>query len=549
MPYFVSASPTKQWWIAGDGHDQTNCGSRELPCQGLGHVINISLSGDQILIQNDRQVPMIFHFCSTISLDKSLSIIGIGKGIVQLTCPLQNNSFGGKYIFWLQNSTMYMKNIFFESGYILAENSTVSFENCTFDQTALFLMDKDVFFNYYIQNNFHSQQGLFKTNLKDIIREKKNVTCHKISLKFRNTIWGHVDNSLGRVKPLNHLNLDGIQVVCKQVNIEIEDSYLANREIAIVTTDQLDLRISTTKFEGHGGTIVQGGLHIYSAGNLNINVEDSIFHGLKYYDMVSAQLAVDIILVGAFTIESIYRSNDTINVNIEMSVFERNLRGMAISIKNADEIFCHEGGMAPRHVINVSDCTFKDNEIISDGGAVWLSDGDETIITFQSCSFIGNKAGVQGGTTPLNISLNIVGKPVQQKLPPSKTFQWKSKIQNLTTLEDIQLTARGVEFMGENDLKIILEPSVRHYDYENHKEDRQLTNQAVTIDLGTSGGAIMIFNFHTAIIKNCSFSGNSVNNYGGSLYFAVLMVHQDPFFLFSSFPQFLVIPILLQDIT
>ncbi len=30
---------------------------------------------------------------------------------------------------------------------------------------------------------------------------------------------------------------------------------------------------------------------------------------------------------------------------------------------------------------------------------------------------------------------------------------------------------------------------------------------------------------------------------------SVLMVHQDLFFLFSSFPQFLVIPILLQDIT
>ena len=313
--------------------------------------------------------------------------------------------------------------------------------------------------------------------------------CLDVTLKLIKVKWEYEPFDFHKATPLDVPSRQGIQVQCRNVNVTIRDSFLADKEINIDSDGSLTFIVRNSTFKGQiGGNNLQGGIHINATCDVEIVIANTEFSGLKFHDLISAQFASRLKLTAALTLTAKGQcgtlSNETerkSRISVTNSTFTKNLGAIAMKIAN------YKG--SSQFWISINDSRFENNEVLYDGAPVYLHRGENSNLTLTNCTFVRNKAGV----VPLNLLPKLTKQPILSKGQKVTV----SSFENVTdTVVNIYTSVTTILEGGE----------------------LYTTNRSVTTKSGGSGGALSVQHFDHVLIDNCAFVENSASAYGGTIY-------------------------------
>ncbi len=378
-------------------------------------------------------------------------------------------------------------NLILEEGDILALDSELSIHNSGVIASVIYLMDFHIYAEIYAKSpsqHYHSDvPGEGQT------AEINNATCSEAFVTLMNVSWQSVAFDLDATRPLDAPNADGIQVKCDRARVNIHHSFLADNEVFLQARRHLQLHVNNSTFQGQeSGNNFMGGILIDATCSATIIIEYSQFTGLKYYDLVSAQFALRARPIGAVSVQlkkqpSCSSEHAESRLLIRTSRFLRNFGALAVHITNKLD-------QAPYLQAVVEESVFEDNEIVNDGGALYLRKGDLSTITINNCVFLRNRAGVIPSFSP---AVRLANHPVL------------TKSQTVTVLAFDDGHSAG-EIMFYTQITVTVN-GVTH-----------ATNRTVLVKHQGAGGAICSKEFHKVVVNNCTFIGNYASAYGGTIY-------------------------------
>ena len=487
-----------------------------------------SQSGDNVYIESTVNSTQVFHHCSAQIIFKNLTLEGIGPiqpsiGCNRLSRVEHNDSSVylnyrmAPILFHFKENEIQLANLILKSGYILGANNELNLENCTVENTVIFLMDD---FSFYKQgtvskwvqtvNDFVSWLyighlvGQNKTNTD--LPSSSRFTCLKSSLVLDNVTWTHKTFNTSEFIPVDSMASDGIQSICINLEIKIHNSFLADRPVYAVGVEKLHSLVHDSIFKGtEKGTNVLGGIELGSFCVPHIVVKNTKFIGLKYADLAHAILAheEDHFTTAAFRVNMFVHGVKAVelckfckqhlenreyhpDIVIIDTTFENNTGAVAISsilLKQSSKDICQQFG---RNVlVLVTRSNFFNNEKVGNGGALEVKFGPEIELSVTNCLFRENKAGIIPFSTPVLIT----GKPI--------LFG--------SILEDVI----AYRFDGDSDIE--LDIAARSYGNQDPGN--------VTIEVSSAGfGGALYLQQGLFTITNCQFYNNSANKLGGSVF-------------------------------
>ena len=478
------------------GDDGPECGTRQRPCGTLRRAIR---TANHITLLKNQSENGSFQHCAEEPITKSLTIEALEPGLATLKCP--GNHFLGlktSLLFHLENVTVVVKNIVVVDSHILVSNGDVQIRNCTFDNSALFLMQRE-FYSYFLDSTplnkwsivVRLDQGYMYWMADAEARENSVdiLTCFHTSLTIVESTWLPQGNQIPYALDIPHPL--GIQSICQSINITIAESKMADNPVAAFAVENLGIFLSETSFVGTShGSVIQGGLKATSFCFPIISVENCIFKDLKYSDIVFSHVAALQSVPAAFSIilhefSRFGFSNFGAGINLKPlgrhhvyvsnTTFQSNFRGFGIK--------SHFPG---NHVlkVQVTDSIFNENQVVSDGGGIYTS--GNVSMEIQRSRFVSNMAGVNA----FNLGLTLPGvAPMNIPYDSPKAY--------------------GYAFLSPTSLRLDLEYYVTI--------DASFVNESILLGLRGSGGAIAMEKT-VARITSCAFVNNTASSTGGALY-------------------------------
>ena len=148
-----------EWFVSESGTDSQDCGRKTYPCESLEVVMPRSQSGDNVYIESTVNSTDVFHHCSAQNIFKNLTLEGIGPVQPSIGCNTlsrvehNDSSVYLKYrmapiLFHFKENEIQLVNLILKSGYILGANTELNLEDCTVENTVIFLMDDFSFYRH-----------------------------------------------------------------------------------------------------------------------------------------------------------------------------------------------------------------------------------------------------------------------------------------------------------------------------------------------------------------------------------------------------------------
>ena len=483
-------------FVAKFGSDTEACGRiPEASCYSLQHGLNISQSGDEIKLITDHSEPTYLYHCSRQPITKNLIIKGVGPMKPNLFCnDTILDGYQAPVLFYFENSTVNLNNLNFISSHILGSNVTLDISNCVFNHSVLFLMQKcfykyyhdHILFTGYILSEVFYAFTYWTTWFQENAESFKGLIvplCFSTFVNMYNVEWLPQKNE--EPPPIDEPHQLGIQAICREINITITSTNMADNPVYLCSVTNLSIYISDTIFEGsEQGSVTQGGLKINSFCFPRIIIENCTFNHLKYNDIAFAQMAASKQNPAAtyINIEQVPLPQFVPDINrdrispthyhsyIFNTTFTNNFRAIAVNALDS-------AGFQ----LQIKDVIFTNNQVINDGGALNIHHGENVWIDIENCEFLSNLAGV----IPFYVGLTFPGYTIGDDLP----------------------TVYGFEIVSANLLRIDGEFVI----------SGKIKNKTIQLNLRGDGGAISIQHGSIGII-NSHFVNNTANNYGGAIY-------------------------------
>ena len=484
------------------GKDESGCGeSEETPCSSLNYVINISQSGDEILLTSSQSEDRIFEFCSSQPIAKDLSFAGNfagRKNFIAVSCKNRSEE-AAPLLFHFQNSSICLQNLTVKNSHILASNIVMNITNCQFVNSALLLMEP-LYYGHYLHQ---AKDKLYMDLITDmytryVSRQPDSdpdfwdvypiLLCVNISVYMNNVKWQPLSIESPLYIDLYHPI--GIQAASQEIHLIMEWSNMSDNPIHLHALTNLTLHFQNSIFQGSAsGSVTQGGLKIETYCFPKVVLEKCLFDNLKFFDIAFTQIASLKQIQAAMGLRVHHIENQQYMKHFSVErvklyehhiyvldcVFSNNLRALAVaSLSKLSQVV----------TVLVNDTKFHQNQIVSDGAAIWIK-GKYISTDVRNTIFTENQAGVH----PFNIGLTVPGYPVGEDLP----------------------AAFGFEMIGEDTMKLDLVSNL-------NSPDLTMQNKTMLIKLRGSGGAISVRFANRFVLQDCSFSNNTANNYGGAIY-------------------------------
>lgn len=216
-----------------------SCGPGGALCRRIEEVLQQSQSGDVIhLTSNQKPGGAVLHHCTQQPLMRNVTIRAPARDVI-IHCPQPHG-----FVLAIQNAHVTLEGLTFLNTSLLAMNSEVEISRSIFNQSQIFLMDRAMMENY---RNYEFTANDLKQTIDDTC--DASWECLHIQLKLQHVEWtqDHQDES---DLFLDSLTSDGIQAICHRVQIEIEDSTMADKQVFVYATKQLDFRLTRSTFTG-----------------------------------------------------------------------------------------------------------------------------------------------------------------------------------------------------------------------------------------------------------------------------------------------------------
>ncbi len=498
------------------GANTVDCGESDTPCRTLQQVMNMSVSGDTIQLLQDDSQPSHFRHCAEQPIVTNLTFVGDDTNQILIFCDSSLDKYHQMPIlFHFEMSTTTFKNLTVTSSHILAHNAKLTFEHCVFNDSVVFLMQKDYLELY---TNFSELSVIYKgveieieTVTEAYNRYKEEfpemlqdymstyniapLTCLSVEAIFHNVEW--YLKRAGAPPPIDMPQILGLQAICHNISLTIRNSNVANNPCYLFSLTSLCADIRDTAFRSpSSGSAVLGGLNLQSFSFPSVTIEHCVFVNIKYDTMAYTQIGTFWDASAALTF-GIRSTNDKshfvpprrgfsckssdFHLNLSHITFKGNLRAVAFESpfeywRRAHQIPC----------ILIQNSTFANNQLGTSGAAVYID--SPIYINIQNCYFLNNRAGVN----PFNGKLRPGGESVK-----------------VTTKKTIAVSSLVVQ----SGHLLIMDAQLRRKDF--------VSNKTIFFDLKGNGGAIAVQNASFVHVLDCHFENNSANNLGGAIYFSV----------------------------
>ena len=212
------------------------------------------------------------------------------------------------------------------------------------------------------------------------------------------------------------------------------------------------------------------------------------------------------------------------NVTIDRSVFQRNFSPRRYRTFSVPYYNVHQGGaiyMIHQRYRNhgsmtlaISNSEFRDNSVVSSGGAIFITDGN---VTISNSAFVNNSATSGGGA--IYASNRILNDAVEMHITHSE-FRDNSVVSRVTgggaiSINDENITISNSVFMNNSATSdggaIYASNLVKNDAVEMHITQSSFINNRAD----TSGGAIALSD--SIQINQCSFVNNTAKRGGGAI--------------------------------
>ena len=489
-------------------------------------MVERSQAGDTIYLiaEGTERSPM--EICSELPIKNDLTIEGI-RGTPSIQCNTEIRT-----VFRIQGGKVKITNLRLFSGVFQTNDAVLIVKNCTFEEDAgIFGMTIPAMKKHKNESSIFSVIFLLETVRQAFPGEHQDA-CYNTNIQIIHCQWKK--KTIVYPVYLDFMIQEGVQVICKRVNITIDYTHFFNTRIYIAALTELHINIYDSEFEGKvEGTDYMSGLLIEtfpSLPNPHIIIENCIFENLQFSDM-AYEVAWDYLYVAAavtikvfpddffetnrylpFTLPTYYdmfnsevvhpeiiwygkennnrthlneeemlidyfqntnNENDENNFEILNTTFKNNTR--AISIVYDPKMY------RPSLLLHQNE--FLDNRVITDGGAVYISGLSR--IDISECDFVRSSAGanVQPPLVLTNVNISL-----------AKSFHF-------TVLEYSIIKDRFQVRYEMDDSSFVNR-------YEANIGSRELTGE---------GGAIRVDNSYCEI-SDTMFRDNFAYKYGGTIF-------------------------------
>ena len=467
------------WYTSNDGENTDTCGQQKnAACKTLDYVIPSTQSGDSILLMPDQSGSTTHNNCASQPIRYNLTIAGTEPKIF-LTCTKKTEFF--KFVFIFENANVLIRNVGFKHGSLLALNSYIQIIDSTFVNGQIYLMDHKTI-NHYSQNNFTLKNLDQKMlNAAESNKSDQSLQCTSVRLGLHQVQWGYANDDVTDIY-LDSLITDGIQVICHNINIEITDSILADKQIFVYAISHLDFRFIRSTFKGlEDGRNVQGGIKLNTFISPLILIEDSSISSLLFSNFFYAIFSAQQYMTAAVYIRVLQSQLPRLPTSfnecvIRNTMFSDNFRCLNFAPDPSIPYHCHVIGS-----------NFTTNHVLTDGGAVVISGDEESLfaLNFTQCYFDQNAAGGRELDFPEEKDF-----PIQIHREPGIV---------ITSFEEIE------------------EDSFQIYMQLFYNDDIEPVDEVVFLDISGSGGAIYA-GTASVLVEDCLFMNNSASMYGGAIH-------------------------------
>ncbi len=387
------------------GQDSADCGTNERhACLTLHHVINMTQSGDVILLKADQSQSSIFDACALSPIPHSLTLRGVGKAVLQCKNPETSQV-------WEIKGELCFDNIGFTSMTLLIHDSALTLKECTFVDSVV-LASSNQLSNHQGKSSHHGN------DCDNVLLHMENATIASGSHVMRN----------GRE------TRNAIDLRCNNVQVTFRQSEFTNAGVHIEAPETLVFHMDSTVIRGYGeGNRNLTGLRLLTHTPPQISISNCSFLNLMTSDVFQAFLlaqehvtAVYIAVVGCrptspnTTVSGYHPTppnmaandnyatplNTKVNgcqpappnmsldgcrpippnpsINIDSTLFSNNHGALTFRVHPDCPIRAH-----------VSNCSFLGNRILSDGAAVHVGADRATLflLNVTDSEFINNTAG------------------------------------------------------------------------------------------------------------------------------------------------------------
>ncbi len=491
-----------EWFVSKLGNDTVGCGHHSNQCGSLRYVINNSQSGDVIKLTANQSETRSFHHCAEEPINIDLTLEGIGPEVPILYCEgTVLNSEPTPLVFHFQNNSATLTNLEILNSHILASNAKIKVVETTFNGSALFLMQPEIYSFYLDPHPLGADSLPFRMEfgytywhstgeLRDTLEEYK-LTCFSVTLTVERVEW--LPQKQEAPPPLDVPQGLGIQAACQKIHVTMTSSNLSDNLVFLFAVAKLNVSVTDTVFVGPGtGSPVQGGVKVSSFSLPAIRLQNCRFQDLKFSDLAFSQMAALNLLPAAFAVD-IHKYGRSISglsvqqytpyqghIQISNCSFESNFRAIGIKSKFPSGL--------PLEV-SILDSLFRNNQIVSDGGAFLLDEGENVTVKIVNTDFVSNDAGVNA----FDSTLEFPGIPlfrIQNEGPKAHDFRFLSRDSLRLDLEFIDATLDDVTYV----------------------------NRSVFLSLRGSGGALAVKSAYWFVLKHCKFINNTASSTGGAIF-------------------------------
>ena len=476
----------------------------------------MSQSGDVVKVIATGTEYSSLELCSLIPVTQDLVIEGIlGTPVINCT----DDEF--PTVFMIQSGEVKLKNLRISAGIVQTNGATLIVENSTFDEDAgIFAMTTFMMYYYKYEPALYSTIYLMEYIRLAMPYQFPNYACYATNITLINCNWTRRTKQVPAY--LDMYLLEGLQVQCKEVNVNIDSTNFDDRNVYLSALSDLHVDITNSQFEGREeGLLHTGGILIETFPSLpdpDITVENCTFKHLRFQSrayeaawnyvytvaaltikvfpethyMVSMDLAklydnftedvldYEAALKGKIdnsmtyinglrlvdVMEGTDYSQENCNIKIINSTFYNNDR--AISVKYTPQRY--------RPSLIISGSTFQNNSAMLDGGAIHVS--GLSYMRIVASKFVENSAGED---------------------------------------EQVIYTNKNVDFDMFKTFKfIILHYAIKECTFQMWYEDDTET-AFVSRELTGEGGAIYVDNTFCET-HDSEFYDNFASKYGGSIF-------------------------------
>ena len=427
----------------------------------------LSTSGDTIIVVSKNVT--LTQCGSGNLLNKSLSIIGDTSTVL----PQISSAINCSFIFEILHANVTFAHLNFSSGYVVAKDSYLVFNHCIFVDFVMFGMTTEIA-NLYLMHTSENDINLMILNYEP---------CYKITIEMMSCEWHHLPEPETILTDTN--SIDGIQVMCQEVDVRVSDTFMADKEVSLKTSENSVLKVTNSTFDGTGSLrTLPGGLFLEMGSDPMVTIESCSFIRMRYSDIAILSSIIndnDQNIIGALTInawEFTSKADKATHLVLKDTYFLENQGAITLKVFG---LFKTE----------IENCTFDDNQALDGGGAIGFhhhqfasSSRKKPHISIINCVFNNNKAGVN----PFNMGAKHLNEQLSSWLMTNVTqVDIKAHLINVHLIETMQL----------GNLK---------------------ARKILTFHLKGLGGAIMTTGKYSVNIINSSFINNSATMYGGAFY-------------------------------